>query len=256
MSENIKTIMDELGENEFILPVGYKDTDGVVHRTVTLRPMTGETEEAIADPKIRDNGGKIITALLESVVVKIGTLPRVTKDIIRDLTTIDRDFLLIKNRQVSFGDNISYTDICPHCRAKNEIHVNLSNIEPKYLENEEDRELTFDLPIGYTDASGTVHKEITITLPTGRVQEKVAQMVRANPAQATTTMLQLITLKLGTLEFINPDVFKKMTKKDRDFISNKLSELEVGVKFDTEVVCSECGSEFVTSIPLQSLLGE
>ena len=61
MSENIKTIMEGLGENEFILPVGYKDMDGVVHRTVTLRPMTGETEEAIADPKIRDNGGKIIT---------------------------------------------------------------------------------------------------------------------------------------------------------------------------------------------------
>ena len=256
MSENIKTIMNELGENEFVLPVGLKDKDGVVHRTITLTPMTGETEEAIADPKVRDNGGKIITALLGSVIEKIGTLPRVTKDTIRDLTTIDRDFLLIKNRQVSLGDNISYIDNCPHCRAKNEIHVNLANIEPKYLENEEDRELTFDLPIGYKDANGTVHKEITITLPTGRVQERVAQMVRANPAQATTAMLQLITLKLGTLEFINPDVFKKMTKKDRDFISSKLSELEVGVKFDTEVMCSECGSEFVTSIPLQSLLGE
>lgn len=256
MSENIKTIMNELGENEFLLPVGLKDKDGVVHRTITLTPMTGETEEAIADPKVRDNGGKIITALLESVTEKIGTLPRVTKDTIRDLTTIDRDFLLIKNRQVSLGDNISYIDNCPHCRAKNEIHVNLANIEPKYLENEEDRELTFDLPIGYKDANGTVHKEITITLPTGRVQERVAQMVRANPAQATTAMLQLITLKLGTLEFINPDVFKKMTKKDRDFISNKLSELEVGVKFDTEVMCSECGSDFTTSIPLQSLLGE
>ena len=256
MSENIKTIMNELGENEFLLPVGLKDKDGVVHRTITLTPMTGETEEAIADPKVRDNGGKIITALLESVTEKIGTLPRVTKDTIRDLTTIDRDFLLIKNRQVSLGDNISYIDNCPHCRAKNEIHVNLANIEPKYLENEEDRELTFDLPIGYKDANGTVHKEITITLPTGRVQERVAQRVRANPAQATTAMLQLITLKLGTLEFINPDVFKKMTKKDRDFISNKLSELEVGVKFDTEVMCSECGSDFTTSIPLQSLLGE
>ena len=256
MSENIKTIMDGLGENEFLLPVGLKDKDGVVHRTVTLTPMTGETEEAIADPKVRDNGGKIITSLLESVTEKVGTLPRVTKDTIRDLTTIDRDFLLIKNRQVSLGDNISYIDNCPHCRARNEIHVNLANIEPKYLENEEDRELTFDLPIGYKDANGTVHKEITITLPTGRVQERVAQMVRANPAQATTAMLQLITLKLGTLEFINPDVFKKMTKKDRDFISNKLSELEVGIKFDTEVMCSECGSEFVTAIPLQSLLGE
>lgn len=256
MSENIKTIMEGLGENEFVLPVGYKDGDGVIHRTITLTPMTGETEEAIADPKVRDNGGKIITALLESVTEGIGTVPRVTKEVIRDLTTIDRDFILIKNRQVSLGDNIEYIDNCPHCRAKNEIHVNLANIEPKYLDNEEDREITFELPVGYLDASGNVHKEVTITLPTGRVQERVAQIVRANPAQATTAMLQLITLKLGTLDFINPDVFKKMTKKDRDFISSKLSGLEVGVKFDTEVMCSECGSDFTTSIPLQSLLGE
>lgn len=256
MSENIKTIMNELGENEFVLPVGYKDRDGVIHKTITLTPMTGETEEAIADPKVRDNGGKIITALLESITEGIGTVPRVTKEVIRDLTTIDRDFILIKNRQVSLGDNVEYIDNCPHCRAKNEIHVNLANIETKYLDNEEDREITFELPVGYLDASGNVHKEVTITLPTGRVQERVAQIVRANPAQATTAMLQLITLKLGTLDFINPDVFKKMTKKDRDFISSKLSGLEVGVKFDTEVMCSECGSDFTTSIPLQSLLGE
>lgn len=256
MTKDIKTIMDGLGENEFVLPVGLEGKDGAIHRVVRLIPMTGETEEAVADPKVRDNGGKIITALLESVVDKIGTLPRVNKDIIRDLTTIDRDFLLLKNRQVSLGDKVTYMDTCPHCRAKNEVNVDLSNIEAKYLESEEQRELTFELPNGYLDASQNLHKEITITLPTGMVQERVAQIVRSNPAQATTTMLQLITKRLGTLEFINPDVFKKMTKKDRDYISNQLSKMEVGVKFDTEVPCSDCGSEFSTSIPLQSLLGE
>ena len=141
-------------------------------------------------------------------------------------------------------------------KAKNDINVNINNIETKYLESDADREKTFMLPIGYRDASGMYHKEITIRIPTGRVQESVAQIVRVNPAQATTAMLQLITVRLGTLEFINPDVFKKMTKKDRDFISNQLSSMEVGVKFDSEVICSSCGASFTTSIPLMSLLGE
>lgn len=256
MTEDIKTIIQQLGENEFLLPVGYKDSDGNLHRTVTLRPMTGETEEMMADPKIRDNGGKVITALLFSIVEKIGTLPRVTKEIIRDLTTIDRDFLVVKNRQVSFGDTVNYVDICPHCRAKNDISIDLSQIEVNYLDDPENRELTFELPFGYRDSNGIIHKDITITLPTGRVQEAVASQVRSNPAQATTNMLQMITKRLGTLDFINPMMFKKMTKKDRDFISNKLAELNVGVKLDTEVICSICGADFNTSIPLQSLLGE
>lgn len=255
MSEKIQAMMEGLGENEFLLPVGYKDSDGVIHRVVTLTPMTGETEEAIADPKISNNGGKVFTTLLHSVVERIGTLPKVTKEVIRDLTIIDRDFLILKNRQVSIGDEVEYVDECPSCKGKNDVTIDLSHIDVQYMESDE-REFTFELPNGYRDANGTIHKEITITLPTGRVQEKVAQIVRANPAQATTALLQLITLKLGTLEFINPDVFKKMTKKDRDFISKQISEMGAGVKFSTEVTCSNCGSEFTTSIPLSSLLGE
>lgn len=256
MATDTKTIVQSLGENEFLLPVGYTDSEGNLHQTVTLTPMTGETEEAISDPKVRDNGGKIITTLLDSVVEKVGNLPRVNKDIIRDLTVVDRDFLLLKNRMVSLGDEVNYMDACPHCKAKNEITMDISHIEAKYLSKEQAKEFTFDLPNGYRDGNGVIHKEITITLPTGRVQERVAQMVRSNPAQATTSMLQLITVKLGTMDFLNPDVFKKMTKRDRDFISKKMAEIEVGVKFDHEVMCSECGSEFDTSIPLQALMGE
>lgn len=256
MTENIKSIMEQLEVNEFLLPVGYTDGEGVLHRTVKLKPMTGETEEAIADPKVRDNGGKLITELLFSVVEKVGTVKKVNREILRDLTAIDRDFLLIKNAQVSLGDEISYVDVCPHCKAKNEVTVNLEELPVTYMDAEEERELTFELPNGYVDRDGKVHKKITVILPTGRVQERVAQVVRANPAQATTLMLQLITKKLGDLDFINPDVFKTMTKKDRDFISKKLAEINAGVKFSHEVICSDCGGEFTSSIPLQSLLGE
>ena len=255
MNKNIQTMVETLEDNEFLLPVGYTDSDGNVHRRGTLRPMTGETEEAIADPKVRDNGGKVITELLYSVVESLGTLPRINKDVIRDLCTIDRDYLLLKNRQVSLGDTTSYDEVCPHCRGRNAITINLADMPVTYMDEEEPKEITFELYNGILD-KGTIHRTITILLPTGRIQEKVAQIVRSNPAQATTAMLQLITKKIGTLEYLSPEVFKKMTKKDRDLISNKLAEVNYGTKLSATVVCTECGTDFETSIPLSALLGE
>ena len=255
MNDKVQAIIETLQDNQVLLPVGYTDEDGVLHRIVELTYMTGETEEAIADPKVRDNGGKIVTELLASVVTKIGTRPRVTKEMIRNLTVIDRDFLLLKSRQFSMGDEVEYVDTC-RCGGKNEIHISIPKIECSYLDDEAPKELTFELPNGYRDANGTVHKKITVVLPTGTVQERIAQVMRTNPAIANTTMLQLITKKLGTMDFINPDVFRKMSKKDRDFISTKIGEVKGGVSMSTEVVCAECGRTFTRTIPLVSLLGE
>lgn len=256
MSNNIKSMMEQLSENEFLLPVGYQDAEGVLHRVIKLKPMTGHTEEAISDPKVRDNGGKMMTELFFGVIESLGSVRKLNREVIRDLTTIDRDFLLIKNAQVSVGDEVSYLDTCPHCKGKNEVTVNIAELPVDYLEEDAERELTFDLPNGYIDRDGKKHKKITVILPTGRVQERVAQIIRANPAQATTLMLQLITKKLGDLDFLNPDVFKSLTKKDRDFISKKISEVEAGLSFSHDVYCSECGGEYSSSIPFSALLGE
>lgn len=245
-----------LDDNEFVLPVGIIDESGCLHKTVKLRPMTGETEEAIADPKVRDNGGKIVTELLYSVIESIGTLPKVNRDMIRALTIADRDFLLLMNRKVSIGEEISYVDSCLHCKTKNEVNLNVSNIPVKVLDEKDSKELTFDLPNGYRDASGTVHKTITVSFPSGVVQERVASLVRSNPAQATTLMLTLITKKLGSLDFVNPDIFKSMTKRDRDEISKRVTSIDAGATLNSTVTCSGCGEEFTTYINIQSLMGE
>lgn len=255
MNDKVQGIIEGLQDNQVYLPVGYTDDEGQLHRVVELTGMTGETEEAIADPKVRDNGGKIVTELLASVVTKIGNRPRVTKEMIRNLSVIDRDFLLLKSREYSMGETITYIDTCK-CGGKNEININIPKIECNYLEDEAPKELSFELPNGYKDANGTLHKKITVVLPTGVVQERIAQAMRVNPAQATTTMLQLITKSLGEMQFINPDVFRKMTKRDRDFISQKIGEVKGGVSLSTEVTCSDCGRTFTTTIPLFSLLGE
>lgn len=256
MLNNIQDIMQQLGEKEFYLPVGYTDVEGTLHRRVKLTPMTGDTEEAIANPKLRDNVGKMITELLFSVVTDLGTVKKLNREVINNLSSIDRDFLIVKNAQVSVGEVVEYVDSCPHCRGKNEVSVDLTQLPVEYLDDEEPREYTFDLPDGYKDKDGVIHKTITVMLPTGKVQERVAQTIRVNPAQATTMMLQLITKKLGTLDFLSPDIFRAMTKKDRTFISKKLNEIHAGLQLSHPVICAECGEEYNSNIPFPTLLGE
>ena len=59
-------------EFEFTLPIGYTDDDGTVHRTVALRKMTGREEAILADRRYQRNGGKLVTELLHSCLVRLG----------------------------------------------------------------------------------------------------------------------------------------------------------------------------------------
>jgi hypothetical protein len=61
--------------------------------------MTGFVDEAISDAKIRTNPGKMVTEALHGVTTKIGTMKSVSKDTIRNLTNVDRDFMLLMNHK-------------------------------------------------------------------------------------------------------------------------------------------------------------
>lgn len=245
-----------LDDGEFELPMGYIDNLGQLHKTIRLKKMNGEAEEAISDPKVRDNGGKLVTELIFNVTEKLGTLPHINKDIIRGLSVPDRDFILVKNKQYSLGDVAHFVQACPYCKGKNEVSVDLNNQPVKYLKPGEPREITFDLKDGLVNGKGQLCKTITIVIPNGVVQEKLAPIARVNPAQATTTMLHMITKEVKGFDFLNPGVFKKMTKRDRDYVSQKLNEFEAGIDLTVHTMCAECGAEFDTVVPVGSLLGE
>lgn len=243
-------------DGEYPLPVGYIDNLGQLHKTIRLKPMTGKSDEAIAEPKVRENGGKLVTELIFGVTDGIGTLNRVSKDVIRGLTVADRDYILVKNRIYSLGEMAEYQDKCSHCGGINTIRTNLNDLPVNFLDDNSPRELTFDLINGVQNSRGEICKRITVVMPTGVVQERIAPIARVNPAQATTAMLHMITKSIDGIDFLNPDLFRNMTKKDRDYISKRLAEFNAGVNLTITTVCAECGEEFETTIPLNALLGE
>ena len=252
-----RNTVTNLEENEFELPIGYIDRDGTLHKTFKLREMTGEVDEAIADKKVRTNAGKIVTELIYGVVESIGTLPRLDRNIIRSLTNVDRDYIVLMNHFYSLGEEVKYTDVCPACGERIEIEVEIARMKAKFMTEDEPRKIVItDLPNGFKDEHGNRYKEMTLSLPNGMLQEKIFSTFDKNPQQAVTQMLAMCTESIKGWDSYRFDDFKNLSKKDRKYISDKLGEIEVGVEMSVEVDCAECGHNFKSAIPLMTLLGE
>ena len=114
MDEPIRT------EFTFTLPKGYVDKEGTLHREVVLREITGADQEAMLAPQLRQNPAKMLTALLARVIVRLGALDRARIDagVTAALTKRDRDFLIVKLKEIDSGPEMEIDTECPDCGRK------------------------------------------------------------------------------------------------------------------------------------------
>ena len=114
MGEPIRT------EFTFTLPKGYVDKEGTLQREVVLREITGADQEAMLMPQLRQNPAKMLTALLARVIVRLGTLDksRVDTRVAAELTKRDRDFLIMKLKEIDSGPEMEIDAECPDCGRK------------------------------------------------------------------------------------------------------------------------------------------
>jgi hypothetical protein len=114
MGEPVRT------EFTFTLPKGYVDKEGTLQREVVMREITGADQEAMLSPQLRQNPAKMLTALLARVIVRLGTLDksRVDTRVAADLTKRDRDFLIVKLKEIDSGPEMELDVACPDCGRK------------------------------------------------------------------------------------------------------------------------------------------
>lgn len=250
-SENLinnLTFSDSDSEGEvYELLAGYVDENGVTHKTFTLREMTGRDEEAINRADIKSNGGKVITTLLTKCVTSIGTLtPKsVGKEnwskIIQSLYVGDRDYMIIKLRKLSIGDEVELQHTCPKCNSKISTIVDLDEIE--VIPFQGTRVIHFELPKGYKDKRGNVHRTGTFRLTNGLDQEILIPVAIKNTAKANTLLLTRLC-RFDDGYPIDEDLIGDLTIKDRDYLNKLLIDNRFGVDLSTEVTCESCGNVF------------
>ncbi len=83
-------------------------------------------------------------------------------------------------------------------------------------------EFMFELPKGYLDAAGNLHRKGVMRL--AKAVDEVAPMrdprVRSNPAYATIIILSRVILRLGALDEVTPIIVEDLFACDLNYLQN------------------------------------
>lgn len=227
-------------DGEVKLVAGIVDPSGIID-TAVVRELNGRDEEIIAKAP---NVGKAMIAILQRGVESLGGQPATQEDL-DALLAADRDLLLMKIREVTFGSELEFEMTCPHCGESSDTVLNISDDIPvKYLDNPfHDRNFTVPLRRG-----GVAE----VRLPTGITQKNLAN------ATGTKTVAELNSMMLfGCVKSINGRDVLDISQvlglglMDRNKIVEELTERTPGPQWnDVTKDCPNCGEE--VSLPLSA----
>jgi hypothetical protein len=103
-------------EFPFVLPRGYVDDGGVVHRTGSMRLATARDELVpLRDDRVRENPAYLSVVLLARVITRIGTITDVHAGLVEDFFASDLAFLQDLYRRVNAEGHTRAAATCPAC---------------------------------------------------------------------------------------------------------------------------------------------
>ncbi len=112
-------------EFAFVLPRGYVDGAGRVHRDGVMRLATAKDEIVPQrDPRVRENEAYLTVLLLSRVITRLGTLTDVHAGVIENMFASDLAFLQDLYRRINQEGTTSTTVACPSC--KHEFAIDLA----------------------------------------------------------------------------------------------------------------------------------
>ncbi len=103
-------------EFPFVLPRGYVDSSGTVHRSGTMRLATARDELVpLRDDRVRENPAYLSVVLLARVITRLGTITDVHAGLVEDLFASDLAFLQDLYRRVNAEGHTRASVTCPSC---------------------------------------------------------------------------------------------------------------------------------------------
>jgi hypothetical protein len=250
----------QVREFEFELPIGYADPDGQVHRTAVLRKMTGRDEGLMVDKRNKGNAARLITELLGSCLLRLGSLERPGAKVAQSLYSADRHYLLVKLREITFGPEMQASYPCPTCREATSLVEDLSELEVVKLEDGDlPEDIVVNLEDGYLDREGQSFRTMVFRSATGVDEEKISSTIRENPSHGKNALMVRCLKTLGDMprqrmEGLGTAIFNDLTLSDRALIDKALNNGGPGVKMRREITCNNCGRQFSASLDMSNFL--
>jgi hypothetical protein len=117
-------------------------------------------------------------------------------------------------------------------------------------------EFEFELPIGYVDREGNMHKHGTMRLATAmdEITPLNDMRVQSNDAYLVIVLLARVITGLGTLKHINTGVIENLFAADLAFLQAFYQQINETGKTIHEETCQHCGK--MVEVDLANLGGE
>jgi hypothetical protein len=247
------------------LPGGYVDGRGEVHREVELAPLSGREEELLATRPGPGGGARLVTAVLARCVRRLGPTAPVGEVFIRELLVGDRLFLLLKLRELTFGDRVQATVTCPWtgCHRKVDLEFSLRDVAVGEAPERSGLYRTVLSPEAATGsrkaaalpaaaaAAATGDREVTFRLPDGGDQEALAALVEENEAAALTGLLARCVTSVGSCERPGPEEIAALSPLARREIERAMLERSPRADLALDMTCAECGRPFTAPFDIE-----
>ena len=235
------------------LPSGYTDESGAVHQEVELVPLSGREEELLADSR-KPASAALVTKILSRCIGRIGIISPVSEKVARKLLVADRQYLLLKLREVTFGDRVQATIFCPwpDCGKKVDIDFSIKDI-PVRESKGKGPIYTIELSpeATFIDDHGEEYREIVFRLPNGEDQELISPFIFENEALALTMLLGRCIHSIGPLKNSGDGIAGRLSPMARMEIERQMEAVAPKVELTMGVNCPECGREFVLPFDIQ-----
>ncbi len=111
-------------EYDFILPRGYVDEEGNLHKNGKMRLSTaGDEILPMKDPRVQGNPAYLAVILLSRVVTGLGNLKMITPKVIESLFSGDFTYLQEMYTRINQNGSNTLKAVCPKCEHKFDIEV-------------------------------------------------------------------------------------------------------------------------------------
>jgi hypothetical protein len=234
-----------------LLPGGYVDLTGALHREVELTALTGREEELLARSQTGESAS-LVSAVLSRCVRRLGTLEPVTEAVARSLVVADRQYLLLRLREATFGEQIRASLVCPwpDCGKKVSIHFSTRDIP---IQESQDKGPVYTMTLSAEAAgeSGDDSRQIAFRLPTGADQEALSPILAQNEARALTMLLGRCVQRIGPLAHPDEAAIARLSPQARLEIETRMEAVAPRVELMMETTCPDCRREFAAPLDLQ-----
>lgn len=223
----------------------YDGENGPRDGILSIRPMTGEEEQILATPRFVRKGQAV--NMIFQKCIKEDYRPE-------DFLTIDRTYLLIYLRGISYSPDYDVEVKCPECEKKFATTIDLNSL---YVESCPD-----DYGPDLTDVLPTSKYKFSYRLSSGRDEQEIQdyrdrRVKIFGDGAADDTLTHRTAQLLNEIEGLTEKrdlqtLIKNLPINDVAYIRGCINEPPFGVDTDVEIVCPSCLHEFEVDLPLEA----